>query len=426
MDDMWIKVKYGIERATLTAAWNLGFKNKKHDYRQYTEKRFREVIVGVQAQLHSKKRSFGLYYYVKTGDLDKVQQLIARDDTLIGKRDAAGAAAFHLAYVFQHYHVGHYLVEQYPELAIEPYNGHQADEILDEFPELNNPEFTDAMMPYTGATILHIAIVRRNFEEVRWLLNYYYSHRDTVPDGLSRILSANVTGKFFAADGDFYLGGLPLHFAVCANHMGIFDIIMSYASRVRLVLPELYLIPGDESSKKSSASGAAGDDDKNDSTSGSAHVHNEVFSMSDKGGLFHLPHLLGASDKLAPTAAAHHTDAKEETKRDSSHPTGEESLSPGSLKVQSDRTKKRTIAGQNMLFLSDMQGNTVLHLCVRYGLQEMYAHIFRTAQRILTAEIKQLYAAYAHKGVGAVVRLQEIPHTPYGYTMLPKVSTRNM
>jgi hypothetical protein len=33
--------------------------------------------------------------------------------------------------------------------------------------------------------------------------------------------------------GDFYFGGYPLHFAVCSNDVGIFDLVLSFSSEVQ-------------------------------------------------------------------------------------------------------------------------------------------------------------------------------------------------
>ena len=130
-----------------------------------------------------------------------------------------------------------------------------------------------------------MVIVRRNYDEVRWLLDFYMDHSDSVPGGLAKLLTANATGKFFDQKGDFYYGGYPLHFAVCSDNIEIFDLVLSFTSSLN----------------------------------------------SDSG-------------KSDPT-----------------------------------------------IFMRDAFGNTVLHLCVVHCLQNMYRHVFKTAENILQKEIKRLY-----------------------------------
>jgi len=85
-------------------------------------------------------------------------------------------------------------------------------------------------MPYVGQNILHMMIIRRNYDEVRWMLDFFKDHQDSVPNGLKLLLIANATGQFFDRDGDFYFGGYPLQFAVCSNSTEIFDLVLSFAS----------------------------------------------------------------------------------------------------------------------------------------------------------------------------------------------------
>ena len=46
-----------------------------------------------------------------------------------------------------------------------------------------------------------MAIVRKDVAEVRWLLDFYKSHKDSVPHGLKRLLLGNTTGRFFDRNG---------------------------------------------------------------------------------------------------------------------------------------------------------------------------------------------------------------------------------
>lgn len=48
----------------------------------------------------------------------------------------------------------------------------------------------------TGETILHTVIVRRNYAEVRWILDFYNDHTHSIPGGLAKILTSAATGDF--------------------------------------------------------------------------------------------------------------------------------------------------------------------------------------------------------------------------------------
>ena len=188
----------------------------------------------------------------------------------------------------ERYDIGHWLVETFPEVALKPYSGK-----LPDFEEFKDDDFTDDMMPYTGENILHMVIVRRNYKEVRWLLDFFKDHKDSVPNGLERLLTSNATGGFFNVKGDFYFGGYPLQFAVCSNSIEIFDLVLSFAS---------------------------------------------------------------------------------------------------SIESNGDDLDSSTMLGPNVIFMRDSFGNTVLHLCVIHCLQEMFEHVYKTAERMIIQNIKVLYS----------------------------------
>ena len=185
---------------------------------------FSDEIVKLQAKQHSDPNK--IFHWIQSGDLTALKEKIAEDPTLdIGEHDAAGANIVHLAYLYEFYHIGHWLVESYPDLALKPYS----DNVPEEFADMG---FTEGMMPYTGENILHIVIVRRNYKEVRWLLDFFKDHKDSVPYGLAKLLMSNANGNFFDPSGEFYFGGYPLQFAVCSNSQEIFDLVLSFASSV--------------------------------------------------------------------------------------------------------------------------------------------------------------------------------------------------
>ena len=171
-----------------------------------------------------------IFYWISLGDLSTLQNHIAKllkDDPnakQVYELDPTGATIIHKAYLFKFYEIGHWLVNKFPHLALQSYSGLVPEELAGEY----SPED----MPYTGANILHILILRRDYGEVRWLLDFFKDHNDSVINGLAILLSANAKGRFFGPDGDFYFGGYPLQFAVCTNSIQIFDLVLSYASTI--------------------------------------------------------------------------------------------------------------------------------------------------------------------------------------------------
>lgn len=187
---------------------------------------FSEKILRLQTIQHSDTSK--LFHWVQAGDLmvvkEKIDEMSKEPNFNIGEIDAAGANIVHLAYLYEWYHIGHWFVESYPELALRPYS----DELPEELSGNNSHK-----MPYTGENILHMVIVRRNYGEVRWLLDFYKDHKDSVPYGLERLLlTSNAIGTFFDPKGDFYFGGYPLQFAACSNSIDIFDLVLSFASSI--------------------------------------------------------------------------------------------------------------------------------------------------------------------------------------------------
>lgn len=207
---------------------------------------FAEEIVRLQTAQNADTRR--IFHWVQSGDLTALKEVIASDPHInLYDIDAAGANIVHLAYLYEFYDMGHWLVESYPNLALKPYS----DEVPSEFA---GKGYTSEMMPYTGENILHIVIVRRDYAEVRWLLDFFKDHKDSVPNGLAKLLMmSNATGKFFDPSGDFYFGGYPLQFAVCANCVEIFDLVLAFASSLDSTAAALKIDQNNHSSEGAGA-----------------------------------------------------------------------------------------------------------------------------------------------------------------------------
>lgn len=68
---------------------------------------------------------------------------------------------------------------------------------------------------YHGENLLHIAIVNRNFEMCKWLI-----------EREPKLLEGKATGSFFQRTGLFYFGEYPLGFAVCSNQAFIVELML--------------------------------------------------------------------------------------------------------------------------------------------------------------------------------------------------------
>ena len=195
-----------------------------------SQKLFLSKLALINVSIHGDKDH--LFYSVERRDLYALKAHLKRMFDNVSARDvrkqltkytnAVGANIIHHAYLIEAYEIAHWLVESYPEVALEPYSH--------EVPEDLRQEFGHCKMPYSGENILHMVIVRRDFVEVRWLLDFYRDHKDSVPNGLKMLLVANATGYNFDISGEFYFGGYPLQFAVCSNSIEIFDLVLSFAS----------------------------------------------------------------------------------------------------------------------------------------------------------------------------------------------------
>ena len=290
----------------------------------------------MNVEIHNDKDK--LFYYVITRDRymlrTKLNEVLrgckrAKDEYKLLKKkvNAFGANIIHQAYLIEAYDIAHWLVESFPEVALEPYS--------DQLPQSLRYEFEGYKMPYSGQNILHMVIVRRNYVEVRWLLDFFKDHKDSVPNGLKMLLVANATGQFFDRDGDFYFGGYPLQFAVCSNSIEIFDLVLSFAS-----------------------------------------------SLESDGN---------------------------------EYDGGEEASTVLGADVPS--------LGPNVIFMRDTYGNTVLHLCVMHCLQDMFDHVYKVAETIITRELKILYAKqYESHGHFETESFETKSKIVTGYHIRPRIT----
>ena len=206
------KAKFAKLREDISRNW---FSSLFEDFetRQF---RVGRMLVEMQTKDHQEDNAFN---YVANGlplKLDEAINKCRNNDEcldLLTNRDGAGATIIHIAYLYKNYDIGKNLLKRFPELSVLRYS--RVDNVPNE------------LMPYLGENILHMAIASRNYEEVKWLLDFHLANNRQ--DLLLEMLSARCFGHFFQPDFKrigVYFGELPVHFAVCSNDLDIVDLFV--------------------------------------------------------------------------------------------------------------------------------------------------------------------------------------------------------
>jgi hypothetical protein len=211
----------------------MNFTDDEDFERKFWIKKFLQIQGEVQMSQHLDQKS--IFFPVVHGDIPGLQLRIEgmTEDELCAETDVVGASIVHCAYLYKKYEVAHYLVRKYPKLGLQPYSGKIPQKLLDKLEYENIPDPDSYKMPYTGENILHMVIVRRNYNEVRWLLDIYRDHKvgkESEGAPLAKLLNSPAKGSMFAREGVFYFGGFPLHFAACSNDKQIFDLVLSFCA----------------------------------------------------------------------------------------------------------------------------------------------------------------------------------------------------
>ena len=154
--------------------------------------------------------------------------------------DAMGANLVHVAYLYENFEVGEFLVKKFPEAASKGYN-HTLSKAISlpqgtSFPMKLEP-FLGYELPYAGVTILHLIALRTSDEDqsqaedgaksktevAQWLLDFFDS-QETLP----KVLSTIAHGSFFDSTPNIgqYYGGLPFQFAVGSSNRQMVEIFL--------------------------------------------------------------------------------------------------------------------------------------------------------------------------------------------------------
>ena len=155
-----------------------------------------ESLLKEQQTLQSNSKG-SIWNCIVTGNVDEAVKLIASSPSEIYQRGAVGELPLHLCALFNgapQLNIMWKMIETNPKLILEPYNGAE----------------------YCGENVLHIAIVRQNFQLVQKLVDFSPA-----------LLHASATGSFFQRGKPCYYGEFPLAFAVCTNQLPIVDFLLA-------------------------------------------------------------------------------------------------------------------------------------------------------------------------------------------------------
>lgn len=212
--------------------------------------RYLSALLLEQTTLHTTEKS--LFDFAMDGSIDLINaglDAALRGDSPVSLAnpiedsiDAMGANLVHVAFMYENYEVGEFLVKKFPEAASKGYV-----HVLSKAISLPNgsafPKKLEAFvgyeLPYAGVTILHLVALRTsneqsdaqteegkksNVEVARFLLNFFESQRN-----LSKILSSLAHGSFFDTTPIFgqYYGGLPFQFAVGSNNREMVEVFLA-------------------------------------------------------------------------------------------------------------------------------------------------------------------------------------------------------
>jgi hypothetical protein len=135
--------------------------------------------------------------------------------------DSSGATVVHQFFQYQRYDTVKWLVRSFPEFSLRPHKMSTEEVYSGDKKRL---------LPFGGQNLLHMAVLAKNHEFARWLLDFYSKHSDI---SLFKLLTARVLtrkGSYFRKTGAHYYGETPLQFAVCMNDTEMVDLILSFVS----------------------------------------------------------------------------------------------------------------------------------------------------------------------------------------------------
>ncbi len=237
-------------------------------------------------------------------------------------------------------------------------------------------------MPFTGENVLHLAIIAKDVEMVRWLLGFYrdYDLADIARGGpgfaLACLLSEPVYGSMMQKDSSSYYGSLPLHFAASSGSTEIFDLVLTYAESINVNRLLAYKRRLDNVMAKTSEGNKSLHDIKSqmvmehfDAKGYSMYnVRNETRVLLCEEEFAYLENIYSSkNEKVKPKKYKYTYTMKPD------------SLEHLKFILLSIITRSQKCLGRNSLFARDFNGSNLLHLCAAKCQKDMFDHIYSKA-----------------------------------------------
>lgn len=349
--------------------------------------RIAELLVTKQQKEHLNPKSiFNTIYYNRQHILKKV---LTEQPDFIKDTDAVGGSPVHVAYLYQKYDVGRWLVEHFPDEALQPYTDKSTYVGLP-------PQY----MPYTGENILHMTIIRRNHVEARFLLDFYRDRKDSVPNCRKRkkaLLEREMAMKNNSTSERS--GERSTLIGQMADKVkdAVEDLVEDVADVVGDIKDAAVDMLGKPSRRGSSIESRVNDSLVDYTQNGLhillfAHAQGTFFS---RDGNFYC-----GQTPLQFAVCSNDTDMFDMIL---SYATGED---------------------PNAIFTRDMYGNTLLHLCILHDLKEMYEHVQNHCCTIIRKQISFVCGQASIKKIPPVMEpiVMEKGYTPRETPLTPPKS----
>ena len=153
-------------------------------------------------QVELSRKSGNIWSSLLAADFVEVKRILSIDPMQALERGAVGELPLHLAFLYNsdaHFEIAKFLIEKYPETISQVYL---------------NPE-------YHGENVLHIAIVNKKIDRIKYLI-------DRAPE----LLFAQADGFFFQIDQPCYFGEFPLSFAASTRQKTLVEYLVKKGAQL--------------------------------------------------------------------------------------------------------------------------------------------------------------------------------------------------
>lgn len=162
-------------------------------------------VAELAAGQESKERYQDLIWdAIKRGDEQAVKDMVKNDPRCLGLRGDVGETPLHWCFLYYRYEqreIAFHLLKNFKYLAKDTYEGEK----------------------YCGENVLHMAIVHRDFQMVKFLAENEPS-----------LVHGKATGEFFLPPSPCYYGEVPICFAACTNQKEMVDYLLANGANLSM------------------------------------------------------------------------------------------------------------------------------------------------------------------------------------------------